>query len=210
MACAVVVGDDRCDTVVKAEYRHEEKALQFKVNAKYSSCSYCKVHQDQIHGIGHDRADGLHVNGWNTYCINMSDDLRLRAESTEAETDFMIEFMVAEPGNDAGYALADHCGGSSTCYAHFRSTEKTEDQDRVKNDVCDGTAELGSHAENSFSSGCKQSFKEELTEKTKGKDHDCAQVFDSEFHDLRIGTVQLAGIKRAYHSKSENQKYQIA
>ena len=87
MACAVVVGDDRCDTVVKAEYRHEEKALQFKVNAKYSSCSYCKVHQDQIHGIGHDRADGLHDNGWNTYCINMSDDLRLRAESTEAETD---------------------------------------------------------------------------------------------------------------------------
>lgn len=142
VACAVVVGDDRCDTVIKAEYRHEEKALQLKVNAKYSGCCYCKVHQDQVHGIGHDRADGLHDNRWNTYCVNMSDDLRIRAESMETESDFMIEFVVAESGNDTGYTLSDHCSNSSTCYAHFRSTKKTKDQDRVQDDVCDGTAEL--------------------------------------------------------------------
>lgn len=97
MTCAVVIGDDRCDTVIEAKYRHKEKALQFKVNAKYSGCCYCKVYQDQVHGIGHDRADGLHDNGWNTYCINMTDNLRLRAEAMETETDLMIKFMVAKP-----------------------------------------------------------------------------------------------------------------
>lgn len=34
LACSVVVGDDRYHTVVQAEYGHEDKALQFEVDAE--------------------------------------------------------------------------------------------------------------------------------------------------------------------------------
>ena len=55
----IVVSNDRCDSVVQAEYWHEEKALQFEIYAKYSSGCKGKIHQYQIHGISHDRTDGL-------------------------------------------------------------------------------------------------------------------------------------------------------
>ena len=35
----------------------------------------------------------------------MTDNLRLRAEAMETETDLMIKFMVAKPGNDTGDTL---------------------------------------------------------------------------------------------------------
>ena len=72
----------------------------------------------------------------------MADDLKVRTEAPEAEPDFMIKFMVAGSCNDAGYTLSDHSSYSSSGNTHFRSTEQTKDQDRVKDDVGDGTAQL--------------------------------------------------------------------
>mgnify|MGYP006913762680 FL=1 len=55
VACTIIIGNDRCNAVVKSKYRHEEKTLQFEVNTKYCSCSDCELYQDQIHAVGHDR-----------------------------------------------------------------------------------------------------------------------------------------------------------
>ena len=44
----------------------------------------------------------------------MADDLKVRTEAPEAEPDFMIKFMVADSGNDAGYTLSDHSSYSSS------------------------------------------------------------------------------------------------
>ena len=70
----VIIGNDWCNTVIKSKYRHKEEALQLKINTKYCSCSNRKLYQDQIHGISHNGADGLHNDGRNTYCINMTDN----------------------------------------------------------------------------------------------------------------------------------------
>ena len=204
VACTIIIGNNRCNAVVKSKYRHEEKTLQFEVNTKYCSCSDCKLYQDQIHAVGHDRTDGLHDDRWNTYCINMADDLKVRTEAPEAEPDFMIKFMVADSCNDAGYTLSDHSSYSSSGNTHFRSTEQTKDQDRVKDDVGDGTAQLGSHAEYGFSCGCEQTFKEKLSKQTKGEYHNCAQIFNPKFKDLRVCVMYLAGIKWFYYCKSKD------
>ena len=77
----------------------------------------------------------------------MADDLKVRTEAPEAEPDFMIKFMVADSGNDAGYTLSDHSSYSSSGNTHFRSTEQTKDQDRVKDDVGHGADAYGHHAD---------------------------------------------------------------
>ena len=50
----VVVSNDRCDTIVQSEYRHEEEALKLKVHTEYGSCGRRKLDQDAVHRIGHD------------------------------------------------------------------------------------------------------------------------------------------------------------
>ena len=50
----VVVSNDRCDTIVQSEYRHEEEALKLKVYTEYGSCGRRKLDQDAVHRIGHD------------------------------------------------------------------------------------------------------------------------------------------------------------
>ena len=140
----------------------------------------------------------------------MADDLKVRTEAPEAEPDFMIKFMVADSGNDAGYTLSDHSSYSSSGNTHFRSTEQTKDQDRVKDDVGDCSAQLGSHAEDCFSRGCEQTLKEKLSKQTKGEYHNCAQIFNPKFKDLRVCVMYLAGIKWFYYCKSKDQENQIA
>lgn len=131
----VIISDDWCNTVIKTKHRHKEDALQFKINAKYCSCSNRKLYQDQIHRISHDGADGLHNDGGNTYCVNMTDNCFIRAEASEIKTDLRIKLMVSDPGNNAGHKLPDHCGNSSSCNSHSRCTQKTKDQDRVQDNV---------------------------------------------------------------------------
>ena len=80
----VVVSNDRCDTIVQSEYRHEEEALKLKVYTEYSSCGRRKLDQDAVHRIGHDWSDRLHNNRRNTNCINVSDQAYVRTESFEA------------------------------------------------------------------------------------------------------------------------------
>ena len=121
----------------------------------------------------------------------------------------MIKFMVAGSGNDAGYTLSDHSSHGSSGNTHFRSTKKTKDQDRIQDDVGDGTAQLGSHAEDGFSRRCEQTLKEKLSEQAKGEHHDCAEIFDSKFKYFSILVMYLAGVERFDYGKSKNQKYQI-
>ena len=135
----VIIGNDWCNTVIKTKHRHKEEALQLKINTKYCSCSNRKLYQDQIHGISHNGADGLHNDGRNTYCINMTDNCLIRAEASEIKTNLRIKLMVADPGNNAGYKLADHCGNSCSCNSHSRCSQETENQNRIQDNVSECT-----------------------------------------------------------------------
>ena len=46
----------------------------------------------------------------------------------------------AGSGYDAGYALSDDGGNGSSGYSHLRESEKSEDHNRVKDDIGDSTA----------------------------------------------------------------------
>ena len=59
----------------------------------------------------------------------------------------MVIFVIAGSGYDAGYALSDDGGNGSSGYPHLRESEKSEDHNRVKDDIGDGTASLRSHTE---------------------------------------------------------------
>ena len=61
-----------------------------------------------------------------------------------------------------------------------------------------------------FSCGCEQTFKEKLSKQTKGEYHNCAQIFNPKFKDLRVCVMYLAGIKWFYYCKSKDQENQIA
>ncbi len=74
----------------------------------------------------------------------------------------MIELVVAYAGDNAGNTLSDDSGKCCTGYSHFRGTEETENQDRIKNNIGDCTAELGRHAENRSSSGSQQPLEEQV------------------------------------------------
>ena len=43
----------------------------------------------------------------------MADDLKVRTEAPEAEPDFMIKFMVADSGNDAGTGTEQEATGAA-------------------------------------------------------------------------------------------------
>ena len=51
---SIVESQDRDQTVVKAEYRHKEKALELKIHTENSRRGRREGDQDQIHQVGHD------------------------------------------------------------------------------------------------------------------------------------------------------------
>lgn len=82
--CPVVVGDDGDHSVVKAEYRHEDKALELEVHAEYRSCGGREHQKDLVHAECHDRTDGLHDDGRDPYLIDKEDGPAVGAESPGA------------------------------------------------------------------------------------------------------------------------------
>ena len=133
MACTIIIGNDRCNAVVKSKYRHEEKTLQFEVNTKYCSCSDCELYQDQIHAVGHDRTDGLHDDRWNTYCINMADDLLFRPEALKGQMDLVVSGGIQDKAQDQGNDLPGDSGQGRSGCPHVKAGH----QEKVSSDVKD-------------------------------------------------------------------------
>lgn len=57
MLCAVVVGNNRNDAVIKAEYRHKDKAVQLKIDAVDGNRSSTEPSKNNVHKIRYDRGD---------------------------------------------------------------------------------------------------------------------------------------------------------
>ena len=74
----------------------------------------------------------------------------------------MIFRLVEEDGEDAGNDLSDDRGKCSACHTHFRQTQKTENQDRVKDDIHDRTDALREHCVDGLSGRLQHSFERKL------------------------------------------------
>ena len=92
---AVVVGQDGDQSVVEAEDRHEEEALQLEVDAEDSCSSRGEGGQDHIHAVGHDGADGHHEDGRHADNVNTADRVKVGTKDpAPAETDVGVELQV--------------------------------------------------------------------------------------------------------------------
>ena len=63
--CAVVVGDNRDNSVVKSEYRHTDEAVELEKRTEYVYRKLLAKGVDDeyfVHKIGHHRADSDHKN----------------------------------------------------------------------------------------------------------------------------------------------------
>lgn len=105
---AVIVGDDRDHAIVEPEYRHEDKALQLKVNAEHRGGGGREHEQDLVHSKYHDGTDGLHDNGRYAYLINGGDDFFIRAESFHIQVQFFVFRTVKVDRKNDGNDLSCH------------------------------------------------------------------------------------------------------
>ena len=77
-------------------------------------------------------------------------------------------------------------GQGSADDPHGRKPEEAEDQDRVKDDIEDGTGELGKHAQHGAAGGLHDALKAHFQEDAGGAHGDDAQIPGSQFCDLLI------------------------
>ena len=121
----------------------------------------------------------------------------------------MIKLMIACGCHNTCHTLSDN--GSHCCprYSHLRCSEQSENQNRIQYNICNSTAELWRHTENSSSRGSKQPLEKYLGKKTEWKYHNGTQIFNSKFHDFTFRPADLAGIEWFHNCKSQNQKKKI-
>ena len=77
--------------------------------------------------------------------------MEIESESMKLQFHIMIVPVVTKSGDKCGNALSDHGCNSSSGHTHFWSSEKSENQDWIKNDVSDCPCQLGSHTEDGSS-----------------------------------------------------------
>ena len=143
---AVVIGHDRNHTVVQAEHRHKDKAVEFEVDAKGGSrrlLGGVVSDEDLVHAEGHHRADSHHHHGGQADGIDIAHDLPVRPEAPEPKVQIVVLPQVHIQSQTAAAELADNGGHSGTRHAHFEH----EDEDGIQHDVDNGAQPLGIHGE---------------------------------------------------------------
>lgn len=74
MSGSEVEGQNRDQTVIQSENRHEEETLQLEIDSEDGGCCRGKGNQDQIHEIGHDGSDAHHEDRRDADIVDPADD----------------------------------------------------------------------------------------------------------------------------------------
>ncbi len=185
----VIIGNDRDHAVVESEYRHENETLQFEIYAKDRYGRRGKGSQDFVHAISHDRGDGLHDNGGETYRVDNSDNALFRDKAFHSDIHIRIPFIVEKQGKEHCQELPGDRGDGGSADTQRRETVKTEDHNRVKDNVGDGADSLGKHIINGFSSGLHNAFQHHLQIKSDRKNQADLQVLYPIFDDRSIRSL---------------------
>ena len=178
----------RDQSVVEAEDRHEEEALELEVDAEDSGGCRGESRQDHVHAVGHDRADGHHEDGRYTDDVDTADRVTVGTKDpAPAQVDVGVELQVHDKAEDGGYALAQDRCVSGARDAESRTSEETEDHDRVEDNVDDSAGGLADHAQLSAAGGLQESLKGHLEEETDGEAGHGREVSVAVFDDLSRG-----------------------
>ena len=200
-----VVGENRDESVVEAEDRHEEKALQLEVHTEYSGCRRGESGEDQVHAVGHDGTDRHHQNRWNTDIVDLTDDFLLRVKNPgQRNVQLLVHMQVQEKSEDCGDALTEYSRIGGTGYAEAWKAEETENHNRVEDDIQDSTGELRAHGKHGLTSRLQLALEGQLEEKSDREHADDAEVGVTRLDDFRNARLTLD--KRFRHKDADEQE----
>ena len=155
---AVVIGDNGHHSVVQAENRHKDKAVQLEINSENRRGSRGKPQKNQIHAKGHDRADALHNDRRNSDFIDFTGQGGAQAESVEIQANFPVQLQIEKKSQKEAAELTDYSSRGGSRHAHFRGSEISKDQDGIQNDIDHGPQPLGKHGEQGAAGGGQQAL----------------------------------------------------
>ena len=122
--------------------------------------------------------------------------------------DVLISRKVKKQGEQHADDLSGHRCHSGTGYLHPGKSEQAEDQDRIHNDVDDGSQSLGDHVVDRASRGLQQPFTGDREKQADGKGAADEQIIPAVLDDLRIG--DLRGKIKFREKDTENGEGQTA
>ena len=187
---AVIVGDNRDHAIVKPEYRHEDKALQLKINAEHRSGGGREHKQDLVHSKYHDGTDGLHDDRRHANLIDGSNNFFIRAESFHIQIQFFVFGTVKVDRKGNGNDLPGHCGDGGSGYLQPGKSEQAEDQDGIHDNIDDRPDPLRDHGIDGLSGGLQETFQGHLHKDSDGEDADDRQILSTIGDDLFIPGLQ--------------------
>ena len=189
VSCAVVIRDDGDHTVIEAEHGHKDEALELEVYAEYGCGDLAhgfKGEEDLIEEIRHKTADSHHCNGGSSYAEDVGKASSVRSEIAEGEVDLLILREMEDGACDTCGDLTDDRCDSGTLDAHCGDRAEAEDEDRVENDIYNGTDDLNCHGESSFARCLKKLFKSYLHVNAEAADTADGKVLLSVFDYERV------------------------
>lgn len=207
VARAEIVGNDRHHTVVEAEDRHEEEALQLEVNAENGSRRRREHQQDLVHSESHDRTDRHHQNRRDADYVDGFDGLCIEAHFFERQVDIRIFARIVENAEDHRDDLSEDGRDSCSGNAHLRETEQTENQDRIEDDVEDRAESLRDHIVKGQSGRLQQPLHVDLHEYAERADADDGHILCPVLKNLRI--TCLCGEERARAENTDQGEHEI-
>ena len=114
----------------------------------------------------------------------------VRTEASHAELNLLVYPEVEDDADDTGNDLSEDGGGGGTGDAHFREGAVTEDQDRIHDDIDDGTRHLADHGIDRFSCCRQQTLHADLNENTDAQNTADLHVGDAVFIDQGVFCLQ--------------------
>ena len=204
----IIIGDDRNDSIIQSEHRHEHKTLQLEIHAKDRRSRSGKGNQDPVHAIDHHRADRLHDNRRNTDSVNLPDHRNIQPEAFHGYLYFMVFRMIQPHGQNSCHNLADDGCSRRTRNSHLRTSEQSKDHNRIHNNIDNCTDALRDHCIKCLSCRLQKPLKHYLGEYAEGQAAADRQIFFPAGNDLF--DICLAPVKRLHQKEADHQKQHIA
>ena len=157
-----IVSDNRYHAVIEAEYGHEDKTLDFKIDSHH--CRGCGRVGNQylVQSKGHDRRDGLHYNGRDSYPVYLLYDSHIRPEPPENKLHLMVDPLVKIDVHPHAGQLPCHSGYGCPADTHSGKSQQSENQNRVENYINNSSRPLCNHGINCFSGSLQYPFQHNL------------------------------------------------
>ena len=169
LSCPVVVADDRPHALHDPVGRHIDESLELVIHAEDSHVDGGDGGEDPVQDADQDRGEQHHDAGRNHDTVDLSDDRPVCLEIFRVDAHGVSFSQVDCDIQQKRADLPDDGGDRCSCSAEPGKSEKSEDEDRIKDDV-DHTAHAQQiHGDLHFSDPLEDLLKCDLQQCAEGK-----------------------------------------